>query len=316
MWAQIARWFVTLAPGYFFNDIATAAGNALGIQKTSDGKWPWWFPLAIIAAIALVIVFIVAPMFRRGKSKGGLFVIAILSLCVGLDLLLGINPFASLAVALITLTTGVGVLSTANSTYLPRYFAYVSATQLTGVKISYQGGGVIMDLDAAGLNALRAPRLSGAVTNGTYITLTNGLIINKNIIWEFTNSAAQTPTVYVGARERAGVKGPAMILTATKAAVLANSGTEFDDFAFLGLPSLAATDTVNVSFRDGTVQLFNRADLQFMLQETQNQVNTPDYSIDNFAKDVKRVTVTATAAFTAYVQKWQKVGQMVEAQLQ
>lgn len=316
MWGQIIRWFVTLAPGYFFNDIATAAGNMLGVQKTEDGKWPWWFPLVIIAGIAIVIVILFSTIFKGKRKGGGLFVIGIGLLCVGGDLFLGINPFASLAVALITLTTGAAVVTPANSTFLPRYFAYVAATQLTAVKISYQGGGVILDLDTAGLNALRAPRLSGAVTNGTYITITNGLIVNKNIIWEFTNSAAQTPIIYIGARERAGVKGPAMILTATKAAVLANSGTEFDDFAFLGLPSLAAGDTVNISFRDGIVQLFNRADLQFMLQETQNQVNTPDYSVDNFAKDVKRVTVTATAAFTAYVQKWQKVGKMVEAQLQ
>lgn len=209
----------------------------------------------------------------------------------------------SMAVALGTLTTGAAVVTTFNTTYVPKTFDYVAATQLTGVKITVQGDGVIFDSDANGLTHKGVNRLMGQVTNGYTFTIANGFIRNKNVIWEFTNSAAQTPVIYVDS-DQTQPQGRDMYLQLLRQAVLANSGQNFSDFATISLPSLAATDVVNILYRDGTQQQLNRADILAKLQYTQNVVNTPIYTIDNYAGRIKTVNVIAGAAQTAYIQRW------------
>jgi hypothetical protein len=207
------------------------------------------------------------------------------------------------AVALGVLTTGAAVISTFNTTYLPKMFSYTAATQLTGVKITVQGEGVIFDSDAPGLNHAGVSRLQGQVTNNFTFRIANGLIKGKNIIWEFTNSAAQTPTVYVESDETP-MDNRRAFLQYIRQAILANSGQDFTDFATLSLPSLGATDQINVLYRDGTQQQLNRADVLQRLQYTQNIVNTPVYTIDNFAQNIKVVNIIAGAQQLAYVQRW------------
>lgn len=206
-------------------------------------------------------------------------------------------------VALGTLTTGAAVVTTFNTTYVPKYFFYAAATQLTGVKITVQGDGVIFDSDAAGLSQVGVNRVLGQVTNGFFFTIANGFIPGKNVIWEFTNSAAQTPIVYVSSDEAPATQEP-MYLQLLRQAVLAGSGQNFDKMATMSLPSLAATDTINVLYRDGIQQQLNRVDINAQLGNTQNVVNTPVYMLDNFAGRIKTVNIIATAAQTAYIQRW------------
>ena len=206
------------------------------------------------------------------------------------------------------LTTGASVVTTFNTTYLPKSFFYVAATQLTGVKITVQGDGVIFDSDANGLTHCGVSRLAGQLTNGYTFRLSNGFIGNKTVIWEFTNSAAQTPSVYVSSDE--SPVGPGvrpMYLQLLRQAVQANSGQDFSDFATLSLPSLGATDSINVLYGDGTQQPLVRNDIQMNLQYIQNIVNTPIYTIDNYAQRVKKVNLIG-AAQTAYVQRWAVAG--------
>lgn len=227
----------------------------------------------------------------------------------GIEMATAGTPGVTTAVALGTLTTGVGVVTTFNSTYVPKFLYYTAATQLTGVKITVQGDGVIFDSDAAGLNSAGVIRQFGQVANSFMITLSNGFIAGKNVIWEFTNSAAQTPVIYVSSDETATRP---MYLQLLRQAVLANSGQNFTDFATLALPSLAATDIVNILYNDGTQQQFNRADIQSYLPFTQN-VNASLYTIDNFAGRIKMVNVLAGSAQTAYIQRWVSAapGQMI-----
>jgi hypothetical protein len=227
---------------------------------------------------------------------GSAFTIAL----IGHDLYAGGVEGVMMGVALGTLTTGSGVVSTFNTTYLPKTVFYTAATQLTGLKITVQGDGVVFDSDAPGLSSAGVLRQFGQVTNSFCITLSNGFIPGKNVIWEFTNSAAQTPVVYVSSDEKAGAP---MYLQMLRQAVLANSGQNFTDFATLALPSLGATDIVNILYNDGTQQQFNRVELQAYLTFTQN-VNASLYTIDNFAGRIKLVNVIAGSAQTAYVQRW------------
>jgi hypothetical protein len=210
------------------------------------------------------------------------------------------TPGVYTAVALGTLTTGDTVVTTFNTTYVPKFIQYAAATQLDGIKITVQGDGVIFDSDTEGLNSAGVLRQFGQVTNGFLITIANGFIPGKNVIWEFTNSAAQTPVIYVSSDETA--QKP-MYLQMLRQAVLANSGQNFTDFATLALPSLGASDVINILYNDGTQQQFNRAELGAYLQFTQNVIGTR-YTIDNFAGRIKLVNVIAASAQTAYVQRW------------
>lgn len=241
-----------------------------------------------------------------------IFLCSLFALYFGLTVEAGV----SFAVALGTLTTGAAVVSTFNTTYVPKTFFYVAATQLTGVKITVQGDGVIFDSDANGLTHCGVNRLTGQVTNGYYFRISNGFIPGKNVIWEFTNSAAQTPVVYVDSDETPA-QGAQLYLQLLRQAILAGSGQNFKDFATLSLPSLSATDVVNELYQDGTQTQMNRQDILARLQLTQNIVNTPIYMIDNFAQTVKEVNVIAGIAQTAYMQRWVPVvsGGMINMQV-
>lgn len=226
--------------------------------------------------------------------------------CVGVYLLtqsIEVAAGVSLAVAIGTLTTGAAVVSTFNTTYVPKTFFYTAATQLTGIKITVQGDGVIFDSDAAGLNHVGVSRVAGQVTNSFKIRLTNGLIKGKNVIWEFTNSAAQTPVIYVDSDMSAPNDPGPLYLQLLRQAILLSSGQNFSDFATLSLPSIGATDVVNVLYNDGTQQQLNRADIQGDLSWIQNVVNTPVYTLDNYAQRIKVVNFIG-AAQTAYIQRW------------
>jgi hypothetical protein len=232
-----------------------------------------------------------------------LILIAAMSIAAGqiASAFVPVDSFIVSAIALGTLTTGAAVVSNFNSTYVPEFFFYTAATQLTGVKITVQGDGVIFDSDANGLNHVGVGRLVGQVTNSYYVRLTNGLITGKNVIWEFTNSAAQTPVIYVDSQQ---TPNRPKYLQLLRQAILANSGQDFSDFATLSLPSIAAADVVNILYRDGTQQQLNRQDILAKLQYVQNIVNTPVYTIDNYAQMIKKVNIIAAAAQNAYVQRW------------
>jgi hypothetical protein len=214
------------------------------------------------------------------------------------------TPGVLTALLIGTLTTGVGQLTTINLTYLPEWISFTAATQLTGLKVTVQGEGPIFDTDANGITHWGVNRIFGQVANTYVIRLSNGLITNKNVILDFTNSAAQTPAIYADNHQYPNPTVGPMYLMGMRQPVFANAGQEFDDFATLSLPSLAATDEVTVTYVDGAVQRMTRADMQVKLGMTQNVVSTPIYQLDNWNQRIAKVNVLAAANQTAYVQKW------------
>jgi hypothetical protein len=262
-----------------------------GAKTVGDYATALWDQLKSLISFNSVVVFIsFAAAFALSHSVEGV----------------------TLAVAIGTLTTGAAVVTTINTTYLPEFFSYTAATQLTGVKITVQGEGPIFDSDANGLTHCGVNRLIGQNTNTYTFRIANGLITGKNIIWEFTNSAAQTPVIYVDSWEKAGAPNPRigkpaarqMYLQLMRQAILANSGQDFSDFQTLSLPSIAAADTVTILYNDGTNQQYNRQDILAKLQYSQNVIATPIYTIDNLLGTITKVNVIAAAAQTAYVQRW------------
>jgi len=200
-----------------------------------------------------------------------------------------------------TLTTGATVVTTIVLNYLPQYLYYIAGTQLTGIKVTVAGDGVLLDLNAAGLNAINGIRRKGATANDNLIPLADGFVPNKVTELSFTNSAAQTPAVYGYSMK----KGLAYIVT-RRQTVLASSGQKIENFAYLGFSTIAAGDELNVTFRDGHIQKFLAAEILSWLSLNQNGVGS--YAIDNLEGMIRWVHWIPAADAVAYITKFVPVG--------
>lgn len=195
-----------------------------------------------------------------------------------------------------TMTTGVGVVTTFNLTWVPQYIHFVAATQLTGLKVTVLGDGVITDLDAAGLSALYNIRQYGQVANGYTIPLADGLIRGKNVEITTTNSAAQTPILY-GMSMQMGSR----YIQCLRQTALANSGVVLDKFAYLAIPAIAATDVLNITYVDGLTTKVEAAELPAMANVFQSAgINI----IDNVEAMMDEVQFTPSANRTVYVVRY------------
>lgn len=195
-----------------------------------------------------------------------------------------------------TMTTGVGVFTTFNLTWVPQYIHFVAATQIAGLKVSVLGDGVITDLDAAGLSVVYNIRQYGQVVTGYTIPLANGLIRGKNVEIICENGGEQTPVLY-GVSMAAGDR----YIQCLRQTALANSGVDIEKFAYLGIPEIAAADVLNITYVDGLTQKVEAAELPAMANMFQSaSINV----IDNVEGMIDLVQFTPTANRTLYVVRY------------
>lgn len=203
-----------------------------------------------------------------------------------------------------TLTTGAASVDTFTTQWLPAYLYYIAATQLTSIKVIVGGDGVLLDLDAAGLNAVSGIRRYGAVANSYLIPLSDGFVPFKTVEIVTTNSAAQTPALYGFSLQ----KGSAYIAT-RRQTVLASSGHTFSDFAQLAVASMATTDECTVGYADGHVQKYESTELLGVYTLYSNE--TDSYCFDNLDGMIKYVTLIPAADRVCYVTKFLPIGEIV-----
>ena len=195
-----------------------------------------------------------------------------------------------------TMTTGAAVVTTFNLTWVPQYIHFVAATQLTGLKITVLGDGVITDLDGAGLSALYNIRQFGQVANGYTIPLADGLIRGKNVEITATNSAAQASTLYGISMQMGG-----HYIQCLRQTALANSGVAIAQFAYLAIPAIAAADVLNITYVDGLTTKVEAAELPAMANVFQSaSLNV----IDNVEAMMDEVQFTPAANRTVYVVRY------------
>lgn len=192
--------------------------------------------------------------------------------------------------------------TTITLTWLPQFIYMVLSTVATAFKVTVFGDGVISDLDGDGLDTFGQQRLIGQETNAYTIALANGIVINRNVEMVITNAVAATVDVYGIVREDGDV-----YVQTLRQQVMANSGADFTDFAYLGFPSAADGDVFTVTFEDETVHTFNRLELTAMMQMTQNVI-TGRFDIDNLDGEIKKVNFIPAAAQTVYMQRFVPVG--------
>jgi hypothetical protein len=200
-----------------------------------------------------------------------------------------------------TLTTGAATVDTFKLNYVPQYLYYIAATQLTGIKVTVAGDGVVLDLDANGLGAVDGIGRYGQVANSYLIPLATALIPNKVVEIQTTNSAAQTPALYGFSLQNSmraeGV--PISYVRSVKQIALAGSAATFENFAQLGFSSPTTSDIINIGYVDGHVEQFESTELLGIITLEQNEVDA--YVINNLAQMIDWVKIIPSTDRTCYI---------------
>ena len=203
-----------------------------------------------------------------------------------------------------TLTTGSGVVTVITLNYLPAYLYYITTTQLEGIKVNVAGDGVILDLDANGLNAVSGIRRYGAVANSYLIPLADGFVPNKVVEITIINGEAATQDIFGFSLQRAST-----YIVSLRQTVLAASGSIFVDFAHLGILSMAATDQLTIGYVDDLVQDFTDVELLGMYTLYSNEVDS--HCIDNVEGMIDYVKLIPAANRVVVVTKYVPIGELV-----
>ena len=197
---------------------------------------------------------------------------------------------------------GVGVTQTVQLNFVPQYLAFTAAAGApTLIKVTPFGDGAVTDLDAAGILCLGRVRQIGVIANAYRIPVADGIIKNKTTELIVTSSAVGAFAVYA-----LGQDNGSNYIQCMRQTVLLNSGAPFRQFHFLGFPSAAAGDVWDITFRNGLTHKYTRDELQYLIEETQNDV--VGYNIDNLEREIDTVQFTPAATQTVYVMRTTPAG--------
>lgn len=197
-----------------------------------------------------------------------------------------------------------------NITYVPQFIGFTVTSAPTSFQINVQGDGVVFNLDATGVTNMNGIRYLGIVSNQYVFQIADGLINGKNGTVTITNAAAAQLDIYAWSKQ----PGSFYYTYLTQNALL-NSGVVINNFAYLALPSIAATDSVTIEYNNGVTQISTRPDLAYALGYKRN-VNAAVYAIDNVAPaTVRQVTFIPGASQNVYALLYQAQKGTVNAAL-
>lgn len=234
----------------------------------------------------------------------------LLTIACGFMVLSDLNSAASAGLVVAWLWGSIPASSSAsfNITYVPQFMTFTVTSAPTSFLINIQGDGVIFNLDATGIAAMRNIRQVGVVTNTYVFQLANGLINGKNGTVTITNAAAAQLDIYAYSKDIGNFYMTYLIQNA-----LANSGINLRKFAYAAFPSAAAADIWTIMNNNGVTQNAQRNDLNNLIGYTQNEV-TSRYNFDNVAPAaVDTITFIPAAAQNVYVMQYQEAKGVVNA---
>lgn len=183
-----------------------------------------------------------------------------------------------------------------NLTFLPEFFTWNDAgTPVTLFRIETQEYGVLQDYNAAAIAACNGYMKVGAqAANQVQLRAADGHIEGLNVTVTVTTAAAAA-IAFFGSSDNIGTI-PFMF---KNAAILALNPTKFTKFTAIWAPTMAAaTDRVEVEFKDGHRQIFAVADLiaiSSMYQQAQAIM------LNNVLSYISSATFVCAAATPAYI---------------
>lgn len=242
------------------------------------------------AALSLVGAAVIAPIFDVNALyiAGPLFAVNFIP---GVPGVINILAFAA--------PGGVGTPFIAQLPYLPEILYWNdAAAPITALRVQSDKDGVLYDLNAAGIAAMRGYLHTGALAaNDQSVTLASGHLI-RNVTVSGTTAAAGAINFYTHSDNKATDKAPVVPMKAQMDTIQALSPVTFDNFAALFIPALATlTDYVDIEYIDGHVQ---RMELEDLLIESTKFQEVPAVIVDNVAHLIHRATVRCAAATPVY----------------
>lgn len=205
-------------------------------------------------------------------------------------------------------TLAASTTTTINLNYLPAYLYFVAATTPTTFQVNVAGDGVIANLDDDGVDMIGTLNRQNRVSNSFLIPLADGLIKGKNVDITITNAVAGTVSVY-----GFSVSPGATYIQHLSQTVYANSGASFDNLAAYMAPNAGTTDLYTVTYRNGTVQQFNRIEMLPILGASQAVVLSNSYVFNNYDQTIRMIQVTPAANQTVYVTRFIPVGGVTDS---
>jgi hypothetical protein len=191
-----------------------------------------------------------------------------------------------------------------NLNYLPARMTWNDAgNPITLFRVETQEDGVLQDYNAAAIAAANGFAMVGAqAANQVTLRIANGYIPNKNVTITLTTAAAAA-IAFFGASDALGT----VPFVFKNAAILANNPTAFKKFCALFIPTLAAaTDRVEIDFKDGHRDTFAVADLLSLSSFTQEVAGI---RLNNMMGYIHQAVVVAAANTPAYVLSYRIPGQ-------
>lgn len=180
---------------------------------------------------------------------------------------------------------------------LPQFLTWNNVVPLTSLRVETQEDGVLHDWVAASIAACNGYMVLGAqAANIVTMRLASGFLQNKNVTISGVTSAAGA-VGFFGASDN--INSDAKPFKTSNAAILGLNPTTFDNFTAIWAPTMAAvTDTCQVVYRNGHMQLYNINDLAALSSLFQE---VPAIMLNNVNAYIHTATFTCAAATPAYV---------------
>jgi hypothetical protein len=154
-----------------------------------------------------------------------------------------------------------------------------------------------------------ADQNSATTTVGLVYQLAEGLVTGKNADWTFTNADAAAVEIYGWSKQ---IKQSRFYCTFANQVCLALSGTDFDNFAYLGIPGALAADRFTTVYNDGCANA--GLSLRELIADTSYYRSVAQFAIDNIAPArLKLLTITPSTQRTVYVMRYQPVKGIVDS---
>jgi len=205
------------------------------------------------------------------------------------------------------IAAGVGVSTTIQITYLPQYLGFLVGTTPTSVRINVLGDGVVMDLDAAGVDQINGFETLGLQATQYTFPLADGLVKGKNVEITIVNADAAAFTIFGWS------KLPAKnYFIYQRQTILANSGVDFGNFGLLAITAPGALDIFNFTYRSGIVEAnATLNEVRFDVSYFQNNVGV--FLINNLDQILNNVNIIPSAQRVAYLMKFEPIGNIDNA---
>jgi len=201
---------------------------------------------------------------------------------------------------------GVGVTTTINLQYVPQFLWMDTPAYPTLFQLNVVDDGTPINLDATGMATVQMIGVYNNLSTGdrALLQIANGEIPKtKGVQLVVTNSNAAAFSIYGYSLNKGDTYVRYLPIP-----LLANSSNNIGKFAYLAMPSLAATDIVNVTYEGGHVQQFNREELLMYNTIYETGDGNPYYRLNNLRGNVKDVQLIVGAAQTVYKVDYQRAG--------